>query len=225
MAAARVPQKRILGESTNTRRNIPSSPAMAKKRKLEPITSSPAARFKSSQNGPKGKLGSSQPSHFESEVLEKMTQDIEGLKRANAEKDQDWARPSLADFNPEKDNLIFQQIEAEEGILPGHKNTVKLFGVTEVIVQTLRSCQRLTCLTKDWAFCYASRHRLPPLPLHCCAYFIQSSRLRSIQDLLGKSDGTTRAMHPHDTDGDAGGSIRIPGKSTKPILEDHSDRS
>ncbi len=134
MAPSRVPQKRILGESTNTRRNIPSSPASAKKRKLEqaePI-SSPAARFKSSQNGPKGKVGSSQPSHFESEVLEKMTQDMAGLKRNNSEKDQQWARPGLTDFKQGQDNLIFQQIECEEGTLHGGSATVKLFGVTEV---------------------------------------------------------------------------------------------
>lgn len=130
--ATRAPHKRILGDSTNSRGNIPSSPVDAKKRKLEPITSSPAvARFKSTQNGPKGKVGSSQPSHFESEILEKMTQDMAGLKKNNSEKDQQWARPSLADFNPQADNLAFQNIEAEEGTLHG-KATVKLFGVTEV---------------------------------------------------------------------------------------------
>jgi DNA polymerase delta subunit 1 len=130
MATARVPQKRILGEATNTRRNIPSSPASAKKRKLEPL-SSPATRFKSSQHGPKGKAGSTQPSNFESEVLEKMTQDMAGLRKNNSEKDQEWARPSLADFNAQKDNLCFQQIEVEEGTLHGGRATVKLFGVTE----------------------------------------------------------------------------------------------
>jgi DNA polymerase delta subunit 1 len=130
MATARVPQKRILGESTNTRHNIPSSPASSKKRKLEPF-SSPAVRFKSSQNGPKGKVGSSQPSHFESEVLEKMTQDMAGLKKNNSETDQQWSRPSLGAFNAHTDALCFQQIEAEEGTLHGGKTTVKLFGVTE----------------------------------------------------------------------------------------------
>jgi DNA polymerase delta subunit 1 len=135
MAPSRVPQKRILGEAKNIQQsNNPSSPPTgAKKRKLEPVASSPAAvRFKSSQNGPKGKLASSQPSHFESEVLEKMTQDMETLKKNNSEKDQEWARPSLSDFNPEVDNLIFQQIECEEGTYDGGKATVKLFGVTEV---------------------------------------------------------------------------------------------
>ena len=130
MAAARVPQKRILGESTNTRRNIPSSPTSAKKRKLEPL-SSPAVRFKSSQNGSRGKVGSSQPSHFESEVLEKMTQDMAGLKKNNSETDQEWARPGLGAFNAQTDDLCFQQIEAEEGTLHAGKATVKLFGVTE----------------------------------------------------------------------------------------------
>lgn len=135
MAPSRVPQKRILGEAKNNQQsNIPSSPpSAAKKRKLEPVASSPAvARFKSSQNGPKGKLASSQPSHFESEVLEKMTQDMESLKKNNSEKDQEWARPSLSDFNPKTDNLIFQQIECEEGTFDNGKTTVKLFGVTEV---------------------------------------------------------------------------------------------
>ena len=61
-----------------------------------------------------------------------MTQDMAGLKQNNSEKDQQWARPSLGDFDPQTDNLIFQQIEAEEGTLHGGKATVKFFGVTEV---------------------------------------------------------------------------------------------
>lgn len=80
-------------------------------------------------------MGSSQPSHFESEVLEKMTQDMAGLRKNNSERDQEWARPSLADFNAEADNLTFQQIECEEGTLHDGKATVKLFGVTEVSCQ------------------------------------------------------------------------------------------
>ncbi|PQE21214.1 hypothetical protein CJF31_00010851 [Rutstroemia sp. NJR-2017a BVV2] len=123
MAPSRVPQKRILGEVKNVQQsNIPSSPPSMKKRKIETF-SSPATRFKSSQNGAKGKLGSSQPSHFETEVLEKMTQDMAGLKKHNSEKDQEWARPDLSDFNPDSDNLTFQQIECEEGTLHGGKAT------------------------------------------------------------------------------------------------------
>ena len=62
-----------------------------------------------------------------------MTQDMNSLKKNNSEKDQEWTRPSLGDFNPQTDNLCFQQIEAEEGTLHGgNKATVKLFGVTEV---------------------------------------------------------------------------------------------
>ena len=129
MSTTRLPQKRILGDTSNTRRNLLSSPASAKKRKLEP-TSSPAARFKSSQNGFKGKIGSSQPSQFESE-LEKMSQDIAGLKENNSEKSQNWARPPLGKFDPELQNLVFQQIEVEEGML-NNQPAVKLFGVTEV---------------------------------------------------------------------------------------------
>jgi DNA polymerase delta subunit 1 len=70
-------------------------------------------------------------------VLEKMTQDMEGLKENNSEKDQQWARPSLGDFNYETDGLVFQQIEAEEGTLNG-KATVKLFGVTEASLSSLQ---------------------------------------------------------------------------------------
>lgn len=78
-------------------------------------------------------MGSSQPkSQFETEVLEKMTQDISDLKRNNAEKDQQWERPSLADFNERLDELCFQQIEIEEGTLHGGKVTLKMFGVSEV---------------------------------------------------------------------------------------------
>ncbi|KAG9245518.1 DNA polymerase family B-domain-containing protein [Calycina marina] len=128
--ATRIPQKRILGDTSSTRRNLLSSPASTKKRKLEfePI-SSPAARFRSSQNGPKSKLGSSQPSQFESE-LEKMTQDIAGLKENNSEKSQTWSRPPLKAIDPQNDRLVFQQIEVEEGTLNGQP-AVKLFGVTD----------------------------------------------------------------------------------------------
>jgi DNA polymerase delta subunit 1 len=125
-------QKRVLVDATNTSRNIAASPLSAKKRKLEDI-SSPRNRRKVTSAGPNGKLGSSQPkSQFEEEVLEKLTQDISGLKQQNSETDQKWARPTLDDFDPTRDNLCFQQIEAEEGTLNGGKTAIKLFGVTEV---------------------------------------------------------------------------------------------
>lgn len=130
-AATLVPMKRVLHETSSTRRNIPATPSASKKVKIEgPPSSSPAPRFKSSQNATK--LGSSQPkSVFESEVLEKLSQDISELKQNNAEKDQAWERPPVPKtFSPQHDNLTFQQIEAEEGTLPGGHTTVKLFGVT-----------------------------------------------------------------------------------------------
>lgn len=132
-AAVLKPQKRVLGDATKAHRNATvSSPIAAKKRKLDP-QSSPASRFKAPPIGANGKIGSSQPkSQFEEEVLEKLTQDISGLKQRNSEKDQQWERPSLDDFNEGRDSLCFQQIEAEEGSLHGGKTTVKLFGVTEV---------------------------------------------------------------------------------------------
>lgn len=125
---AKVPSKRVLQDSTQSRRNQQTSPQ--KKRKLEdskPSLHVPARR------GPNGRaFGTSQPkSKFEEEVLEKLTQDIDALKQSNSEKDQQWARPSLGSFNAKTDTVCFQAIDAEEGTLHGGKPTVKLFGVTE----------------------------------------------------------------------------------------------
>jgi hypothetical protein len=87
-------------------------------------------------------MGSSQPkSHFETEVLEKMTQDISDLKRSNTERDQQWERPNLDDFDEKRDSLCFQQIEIEEGTLHGGQVTLKLFGVSEVCVVASRKCK------------------------------------------------------------------------------------
>lgn len=134
------PPKRALADSTKAHRNVnPTlpSPNAAKRRKIE-VGSSPSKKLKLSQNGLKN--GSSQPkSQFEEEYLEKLTQDISGLKQQNSEKDQQWDRPSLDDFDEQRDSLCFQQIEAEEGTLHGGKTTVKLFGVTEVAMLPLGS--------------------------------------------------------------------------------------
>lgn len=126
------PQKRVLGDSTKTHRNVNPLPpsSSAKKRKLN--TGYSSANFSSNQAGPNGKFGSSQPkSQFEEEVLEKLTQDISGLRQKNSEKDQQWDRPGLGDFDEKNDSLCFQQIDAEEGTLHGGRTAVKLFGVTE----------------------------------------------------------------------------------------------
>ena len=125
---AKVPSKRVLQDSTNSRRNQQASPS--KKQKLD---SNATPKFKTpAKKAPNGQPASSQPkSQFEEEVLEKLTQDIGSLKQANSEKDQHWARPSLDDFNEKTDTLCFQQIDAEEGTLHGGAVTVKLFGVTE----------------------------------------------------------------------------------------------
>lgn len=128
----KLPQKRVLADSTNSRQNIPSTPPSTKKRRFEPPSSSAPRLFPSSQNDPRAKLSSSQPkSVFESDVLEKLSQDAEGLKHNNAEKDQMWDRPALSSFDSERDTLCFQAIEAEEGTLPGNRPTVRLYGVTE----------------------------------------------------------------------------------------------
>ncbi|KAL2753885.1 hypothetical protein ACRALDRAFT_2108303 [Sodiomyces alcalophilus JCM 7366] len=132
MPATVLPQKRALGETPSARQNIPPAPGSIKKRKVEPFSSSPAPRLSGIQRKPKGQLESSQPkSAFESEVLEKLSQDISDLKQSNSEKDQAWERPPLPDLDPNVDNICFQQIEAEEGTLHGGRTAVKLFGVTE----------------------------------------------------------------------------------------------
>ena len=124
-----LPQKRVLGES-GTRQNIPPNPSSVKKRKTDIFSSSPAApKFK--KDG-LSKLASSQPkSAFESEVLEKLTQDMSELKQNSAEKDQAWDRPPLENFDPETNDLAFQSIEIEEGTLHDKMVTLKMFGVTE----------------------------------------------------------------------------------------------
>ncbi|KAH9866079.1 DNA-directed DNA polymerase delta [Plenodomus biglobosus] len=127
-AVARTPAKRALAEASSTRANVQASPRSAKKLKLDngngrraPVKDANGA-FNSSQPA---------PSQFE-ETLEKMTQDMETLKGQNAERDQQWHRPPLpADYNELTEKLVFQQIEAEEGVLNGGRTTVKLFGVTE----------------------------------------------------------------------------------------------
>ncbi|KAL5045470.1 hypothetical protein BDW71DRAFT_183822 [Aspergillus fruticulosus] len=127
--AIAMPQKRVLGDASNNPRGAVNSPATMKKRKIDvqaPVKPSPRI-----QNGQR-KVGSSQPqkSQFEEEVLEKLTQDISGLKENNSEKDQQWDRPPLGEFDPTKENICFQQIDAEEGTTMG-KPAIRLFGVTE----------------------------------------------------------------------------------------------
>ena len=132
MPEAIMPQKRALGDTTVNARNTFPSPNAMKKRKLD---NQPSSQLKPpSQNAQRKGFGSSQPqkSQFEEEVLEKLTQDIGDLKESNAEKDQQWERPSLGEWDPRKENVCFQQIDAEEGRLPGDKMAVRLFGVTEV---------------------------------------------------------------------------------------------
>lgn len=130
-----LPQKRVLGDSTKAHNNASnlSSPSASKRRKLD--AGSTPRKLNVSQKGTAVKSSSSQPkSQFEEEELEKLTQGISGLKHKNSEKDQQWDRPSLADFNEKTDSLCFQQIEVEEGTLNGGRATIKLFGVTEASV-------------------------------------------------------------------------------------------
>lgn len=90
--------------------------------------------------------GSQPKSQFETEVLEKMTQDISGLKNHNAEKDQQWDRPPLTNFNEKTDNIRFQCIDIEEGTLHGGKVALKMFGVSEVSKLESHASRSLTWL-------------------------------------------------------------------------------
>lgn len=126
--AVATPAKRVLAESTNSR-NLSPQTSLAKKRKLE--------THPSERNVPNGdrlaKIMSSQPrSQFE-EHLESLSQNMEGLRENNQEKDQQWERPGLGDFNEKMDKLCFQQIDVEEGTISGGDQTIRLFGVTEVM--------------------------------------------------------------------------------------------
>lgn len=130
MATAVLPQKRVLAESRTGQNVPPATPSSAKKRRTDVFSSSPA--FMSSQQNGKNKFGSSQPkSQFETEVLEKLSQNMSDIKQNNTEKDQVWERPAVTNFSPQQDSLCFQSIEAEEGTLNGGNATVKLFGVTQ----------------------------------------------------------------------------------------------
>jgi DNA polymerase delta subunit 1 len=129
------PAKRVLAETTNARANVQPSPRSAKKLKLDRTVVNDGRMPVKQVNG---SFNSSQPkSQFEEEVLEKMTQEMENLKRNGTEKDQQWSRPVLEDWDSPTQNLCFQQIEAEEGALNGGRTTVKLFGVTDVSVSVI----------------------------------------------------------------------------------------
>lgn len=130
----KTPAKRALADATNNRANVLASPRSAKKLKLDHGYGKSAPPIRMAKTS----FNSSQvaPSKFE-ETLEKMTQEMETLKESNTEKDQHWRRPPLApEFNEMTKNLVFQQIEAEEGVMSGGRTTVKLFGVTEVCTVT-----------------------------------------------------------------------------------------
>jgi DNA polymerase delta subunit 1 len=123
MSSIMTPAKRVLVESTNTRHLLTPQLPSSKKRKLN---REPSGRY-----GDENRVSSSLPKSEWEENLEKLTQNINGLKDSNAEKDQQWSRPSLNTFNEHRDKLCFQQIEVEEGTLRGDP-TVRLFGVSEV---------------------------------------------------------------------------------------------
>ncbi|KAF3939318.1 hypothetical protein ABW19_dt0202396 [Dactylella cylindrospora] len=112
--------KRVLADQTASHNSHLNS-AVNKKRKLD----TPYPK----QANPKLSKLSQVKSSFE-EDLGRLTQEIGGLKGANAETDQKWARPSLDNWVPNQTDLVFQQIDVEDGNING-KSCVRLFGVTE----------------------------------------------------------------------------------------------
>ncbi len=197
--AIALPQKRVLGDATNTNpRGTVQSPPGMKKRKIDAEPAAAAVKpSPRTQNGAAQRKvgGSSQPqkSQFEEEVLEKLTQDISGLKENNSEKDQQWERPPLGEFDPTKQNICFQQIDAEEGTANGGKAAIRLFGVTEVCF--LLASEGFLGSFSDrleigWPVGLAPCYRVSTLHLHCCACWLHERRLRSVPCFLGDEDGT-----------------------------------
>lgn len=155
--AALKSQKRILTDATMTSGNLLPNTA-SKKRKLDADEPSARLGVPPPSSGVKsfGSSQAQQKSRFE-EDLEKLSQDINGLKENNSEKDQQWDRPPLDGFDPTKDSLCFQQIDVEEGTL-NERPTVKLFGVTEVSTKRcVNSYPRLTLSRKGILSFYTSR--------------------------------------------------------------------
>ena len=215
------PHKRVLTESTKGNQNPVMPSPDSKKRKLNGAL--PNGKFQSSPAAMKSKLGSSQPkSRFETEVLEKLTQDINGLKENNSEKDQQWERPSLEGFDEKRDSLCFQQIDAEEGTLHGGKKTVKLFGVTEVSAINLAA--KLVLIVTDWPLRSAPCHRLPPLPLCCCPCFLRPKRLSGFQSILRDPDRPTPARDPFRANGYAREFVWISGQPEEPVPQNYGER-
>lgn len=178
---ARPPAKRVLLETTNTRGNIVASPQSSKKRKLDGTL---VNTLKTSARGPNSSNPSSSQakSHFEEEVLEKLTQDINGLKQKNSEKDQQWSRPPLGDFDEKTHDICFQQIDIEQGTLHGGKPTVKLFGVSEVRSATVFQSSP-TLISIGWTLCIASCQRFQALFFCRGPHRLPTIRLRRLSNL------------------------------------------
>jgi DNA polymerase delta subunit 1 len=157
------PHKRVLGDAVNNT-GVMKSPSVLKKRKLD---NEPSVSLTPSSQTARRKIGSTQPqkSQFEQEVLEKLTQDIGDLKENNSEKDQQWERPPVKSFDETKENICFQQIDAEEAMLMG-KPAIRLFGVTEVNRAAIHCAYKRLTVTLGRTICLSSRYRLRALPLH-----------------------------------------------------------
>lgn len=213
------PQKRVLGDSVNNSSSILKSPNTLKKRKLD---NGPSVQFTPSSQTARRKVGSTQPqkSQFEEEVLEKLTQDIGDLKENNSEKDQQWERPPLGDFDETKENICFQQIDAEEAVLMG-KPAIRLFGVTEV--NQLVTCRRLALnIFTGWTISLSPRYRISALPLYRRSRQLHQSGLRALQKLSRAETGPEFPRNCVCTAYNAREYLRVPRESEKLLHQDHS---
>lgn len=196
-----------------------------KKRKLELDEPAVNLSVPPRSSGAKA-FGSSQPqqkSQFEKD-LEKLTQDISGLKEKNSEKDQQWERPPLEDFNETRDDICFQQIDAEEGTLQGGKTTVRLFGVTEVgAVGYSRPMSLLLTLLQERAFGPASCHWISALSIYRRSCEFHQRGLRTLPGISGEQAGPVPTNDPICPDSDERKPVRVSGEPKELLSQDHRD--
>lgn len=196
-----------------------------KKRKLEPDEPAVNLSVPPRSSGAKafGSSQAQQKSQFE-EVLEKLTQDISGLKEKNSEKDQQWERPPLEDFNEMRDDICFQQIDAEEGTLQGGKTTVRLFGVTEVgAVSSPRSMSLRLTLLQERTFGPPSCHRIPALSVYRRSRELHQRGLRTLPGISGEQAGPIPTNDPVRPDSDERKPVRVSGEPKELLSQDHRD--
>ncbi|GAA5952659.1 hypothetical protein JCM10213_005216 [Rhodosporidiobolus nylandii] len=111
----------------------PSSAAGAHAKPLSALFTPPSPKKRPSQAAKKVDLKGKGRMRVDEEDKENFTAMLERLKNEGAADDQrtNWPRPAAPRLNPQKDNLVFQQIDIEEHSAPGAGPTIRAFGVTQ----------------------------------------------------------------------------------------------